>query len=116
VGFVDVPPVYPARVRTTPARLPNWESGPQNHPNAKVAVSISAGMLLSIGGMLFFDAADCCAIVFPPSLINRNEVKAVIARMIVSRRMFAPPFRIINIINYCEGSVNPLNSVKMGYN
>jgi hypothetical protein len=35
-----VPPAYPTRVRTIPGRLPNWESGPQNQPNAKVAVLI----------------------------------------------------------------------------
>lgn len=39
MGFLEVPPVYPTRVRLTPVRLPNWESGPQNQPRAKVAVS-----------------------------------------------------------------------------
>jgi len=30
--------------------LPNWESGPQNQPKAKVAVWILAGADLSMGG------------------------------------------------------------------
>jgi hypothetical protein len=37
-------------VRITPFRIPNWESGPQNHPKAKVAVSVLAGTRRSIGG------------------------------------------------------------------
>jgi TolB-like protein len=39
-------------VRTTPGRLPNRESGPQNHPRAKVAVLVSFGALRSIDGTL----------------------------------------------------------------
>jgi hypothetical protein len=38
-------------VRTTPSILPNRESGPQNQPKAKVAVSVWAGAAASIGGM-----------------------------------------------------------------
>ncbi len=40
-GFTVDPPVYPTRVRRTPGRLPNRESGPRNQPKAKVAVSAS---------------------------------------------------------------------------
>jgi len=43
--------VYPTRVRRTPARLPNRESGPQNQPKAKVAVSVTPGREASIGGI-----------------------------------------------------------------
>jgi hypothetical protein len=39
VGFSFAPPAYPARVRMTPSNAPNWASGPQNQPKAKVAVS-----------------------------------------------------------------------------
>jgi hypothetical protein len=39
-------------VRSTPGRLPNWESGPQNHPKAKVAVSKVKGAAASMGGMV----------------------------------------------------------------
>jgi hypothetical protein len=46
-----LPPVYPTRVRMTPLRLPNRESGPQNQPKAKVAVSILAGADASMGGI-----------------------------------------------------------------
>jgi len=35
----------------TPSRLPNRESGPQNQPRAKVAVSIVGGTYVSIGGI-----------------------------------------------------------------
>jgi len=51
VGFSVDPPVYPTRVRRTPARLPNRESGPQNQPKAKVAVSVTPGRDASIGGI-----------------------------------------------------------------
>jgi len=61
VGFSVDPPVYPTRVRRTPARLPNRESGPQNQPKAKVAVSVTPGRDASIGGI----AADRVAV--PPS-------------------------------------------------
>jgi len=56
VGFSDVPPAYPTRVRTTPSRLPNWESEPQNQPRANVAVSVCVGAAASIGGMVPFRA------------------------------------------------------------
>ena len=46
-----MPPAYPTRVRTTPVRLPNRESGPQNQPRAKVAVSVLVGAERSIGGI-----------------------------------------------------------------
>lgn len=52
------PPQYPTRVRMTPGTLPNWESGPQNQPSAKVAVSNVAGTVSSTGGRSFF-AVDC---------------------------------------------------------
>lgn len=51
VGFSVDPPVYPTRVRRTPGRLPNRESGPQNQPKAKVAVSVTPGRFASIGGI-----------------------------------------------------------------
>jgi hypothetical protein len=51
VGLGVVPPAYPTRVRTTPGRLPNRESGPQNQPRAKVAVSSSSGTPASMGGI-----------------------------------------------------------------
>jgi len=35
--------------------LPNRESGPQNQPRAKVAVSVMAGATASIGGILLLD-------------------------------------------------------------
>ena len=47
-----VPPAYPTRVRITPSILPNWESGPQNQPNAKVAVSVSVGAEVSCVGIV----------------------------------------------------------------
>jgi len=50
VGFSVDPPAYPTRVRRTPGRLPNRESGPQNQPKAKVAVSVTPGREASIGG------------------------------------------------------------------
>jgi hypothetical protein len=34
----------------TPGRLPNWESGPQNQPRAKVAVSIVPELCVSEDG------------------------------------------------------------------
>src|SRR3990172_5198776 len=61
VGFSVEPPVYPTRVRRTPGRLPNRESGPQNQPKAKVAVSVPPGRDRSIGGI----AADRDAVPFP---------------------------------------------------
>ena len=61
VGFSVEPPVYPTRVRRTPGRLPNRESGPQNQPKAKVAVSVTPGRDRSIGGI----AADRDAVPFP---------------------------------------------------
>jgi hypothetical protein len=36
----------------TPGMLPNWESGPQNQPRAKVAVSKVLGAAVSIGGTM----------------------------------------------------------------
>jgi len=36
----------------TPSKLPNRESGPQNQPRAKVAVSVLAGKRASMGGIL----------------------------------------------------------------
>lgn len=38
-------------MRTTPGRLPNRESGPQNQPIANVAVFVSVGALASMGGI-----------------------------------------------------------------
>jgi hypothetical protein len=35
----------------TPSILPNRESGPQNQPKAKVAVSVLTGLLASIDGI-----------------------------------------------------------------
>ena len=35
-----------------PSKLPNRESGPQNHPRANVAVSILAGKAASMGGIV----------------------------------------------------------------
>lgn len=46
-------------------RLPNRESGPQNQPRAKVAVSVTAGRDASIGGI----AADRCAVPSPVFLV-----------------------------------------------
>jgi hypothetical protein len=46
------PPAYPTRVLMTPWRLPNRESEPQNQPNANVAVSVTDGLLVSIGGFV----------------------------------------------------------------
>ena len=51
MGVSVDPPAYPTRVRRTPARLPNRESGPQNQPKAKVAVSVTPGGGASIGGI-----------------------------------------------------------------
>jgi len=76
VGLSDVPPVYPTRVLTTPGRLPNRESGPQNHPRANVALSVSAGAEASMGGI----SADrgtvryslLTAIAVPPSPEPKN--------------------------------------------
>jgi hypothetical protein len=65
VGFSVDPPVYPTRVRRPPARLPNRESGPQNQPKAKVAVSVTPGRDASIGGI----AADRGAVPFPIFLV-----------------------------------------------
>ena len=45
-----VPPAYPTWVRITPGRLPNRESGPQNQPSAKVAVSVFSGAARSMSG------------------------------------------------------------------
>jgi hypothetical protein len=44
--------------------LPNRESGPQNQPRAKVAVSVRVGMEVSIGGiaMLSVTLASCSGI------------------------------------------------------
>lgn len=47
-----VPPEYPTSVETTPSRLPNRASGPQNQPMAKVAVSRFACSVLSMGGIV----------------------------------------------------------------
>ena len=41
-------------MRTTPSKLPNRESGPQNQPRAKVAVSVLIGAEVSTGGMAAF--------------------------------------------------------------
>jgi len=38
----------------TPSRLPNRASGPQNQPIAKVAISVLAGLEVSIGGIVVF--------------------------------------------------------------
>ena len=50
MGLLEVPPAYPTLVRMTPPILPNRESGPQNQPKAKVAVSVLIGTEVSIGG------------------------------------------------------------------
>jgi hypothetical protein len=70
VGFFFVPPVYPTRVRTTPLRLPNRESAPQNHPTAKVAVSVFAGAAASMGGIAVFGNERVMAVSFPISLFG----------------------------------------------
>jgi hypothetical protein len=85
------PPAYPTRVRTTPGRLPNRESGPQNHPMAKVAVFVSVGAFASMGGMLdatsdvVSDAVSVGTIVaFPLVEINRIATIAIPPRITVS--------------------------------
>ena len=68
MGLLDVPPAYPTRVRITPSRLPNRESGPQNQPKANVAVFICAGAAASMGGMVpfrfikFLPSVACCGV------------------------------------------------------
>lgn len=47
-----VPPEYPTSVETTPSRLPNRASGPQNQPMAKAAVSRFRCSALSMGGIV----------------------------------------------------------------
>ena len=80
-----MPPVYPTRVRITPSILPNWESGPQNQPSAKVAVFTVDGVFVSIGGTLLRIApADISMVLLPsypwivrycPATIVRDMVK-----------------------------------------
>ena len=83
-----LPPVYPTRVRTTPGRLPNWASGPQNQPRAKVAVSVSAGTAASIGG------------------ISIVELVFIAVKSIVMTSLLSPiePFSDYDtkILNFCE--------------
>ena len=52
MGYSFRPPEYPTRVLTIPSKLPNRESGPQNQPNANVAVLVSAGAAASNVGIL----------------------------------------------------------------
>ena len=59
MGFIFVPPAYPTRIRMTPLILPNRESEPQNHPRAKVAVSVLSDADTSNGGF-----AGCTADIF----------------------------------------------------
>jgi hypothetical protein len=63
-----VPPAYPTRVRITPGRLPNWESGPQNQPRAKVAVANFSERDVSDSSKPMGDTAYLCcmAMLFPP--------------------------------------------------
>ena len=80
MGFSVVPPAYPTRVRITPLRLPNRESGPQNQPRANVAVSVSTGAAASIGGIVCFGiivfSFSAVSVVLQP-IINAGNKKAI---------------------------------------
>ena len=56
----------------TPLRLPNRESGPQNQPKANVAVSVTDGLLLSIGGIDLSEPT-----ILTSSLVQLFEIEAV---------------------------------------
>src|SRR3972149_4094370 len=79
VGFRVLPPAYPTRVRTTPGRLPNRESGPQNQPRVNVAISVTVGAAASIGGAAAPDdaRADGPLLFSPP----RSPTRTIPARM-----------------------------------
>jgi len=66
-----VPPAYPTRVRTTPLILPNRESGPQNQPNAKVAVCTVIGAKTSMGGFVkYCTGIDSVIPISGPSFVD----------------------------------------------
>jgi len=44
--------------------LPNWESGPQNQPKAKVAVLVPSGTAASMGGIIPLDILSAVIIPF----------------------------------------------------
>ena len=54
-----------------PSKLPNRESGPQNQPNANVAVLVSAGAAASMAGILVLMVAfDFVGSILLPFLIS----------------------------------------------
>lgn len=65
-------------MRITPGKLPNWESGPQNQPRAKVAVSDAPERRVSISGsaVLASVSSYCIDISLPP--LRATKIKAVI--------------------------------------
>ena len=73
-----------------PSKLPNRESGPQNQPNANVAVLVSAGAAASMVGILVlmvgFDFVDSILLPFLISAVGAEsallESQALIQRPI----------------------------------
>jgi hypothetical protein len=80
VGFLVLPPAYPTRVRMTPLRLPNRESGPQNQPKAKVAVSVLAGADVSMGGTDRLDISPLFVRLI--TLFSLTELRGVTAKIV----------------------------------
>jgi len=60
-----------------PPKLPNRESGPQNQPNANVAVLVSAGAAASMVGILVsmvaFDFVDSILLPFLISVVGAES-------------------------------------------
>jgi hypothetical protein len=67
--------------------LPNRESGPQNHPIAKVAVLVSAGALRSMGGRSDFDSgAGSDGLIVAFSFIAVRRIPAMTIAVMVKGR------------------------------
>jgi hypothetical protein len=77
----------------TPGRLPNWESGPQNHPIARVAVFVSAGALRSMGGILtsVFDGV-VVEVIFALSFVGMRRIAPIAIPVIINAKTMT--FRI----------------------
>lgn len=113
-----MPPVYPTRVRTTPAILPKRESGPQNQPRAKVAISVVAGAAASIGGfvvrsedtvfisIIILSSAGCIYTV--ETVKTRiNKTALIIFRYELCIHISERFFNVYSLSNSCEENMKP---------
>ena len=95
----------------TPWMLPNRESGPQNQPMAKVAVSVTAGLSLSSGGIdrksFIFVSPSACPLKWTAAGMPTAAAAMTIIVIILNAFIHFSPFRQIPFYLHARGTGAP---------